>query len=102
MLHFKLILSLFIFSFCCSFEAQAQITPAKPAKTWQSNGLSTTPAVKTPDNIDLGNAQRIETIAKMEKDEIETNELAISGDGRLSKMEDAVLKSIRTLKESIK
>ena len=95
-------MSLFIFSFCCSFEAQAQITPANPAKTWQSNGLSTAPAVKTPDNIDLGNAQRIETIAKMEKDETETNELAISGDGRLSKMEDAVLNRIRTLKESLK
>lgn len=64
--------------------------------------MSTAPAVKTPDNIDLGNAQRIETIAKMEKDETETNELAISGDGRLSKMEDAVLNRIRTLKESLK
>ena len=64
--------------------------------------MSTAPAVKTPDNIDLGNAQRIETIAKMEKDETETNELSISGDGRLSKMEDAVLNRIRTLKESLK
>jgi len=83
-------------------NAEAQITPAKPAKTWESNGLSTAPVAKTPQNIDLGQGQRLETIAKMEKEEKELNELAITGDGRLSKSENAVLNNIRTLKESIK
>jgi hypothetical protein len=102
MQHIKLFLSLFIFSLLCSIDASAQITPAKATKTWESNGLSTAPAAKTPDNIDLGNKQREETIKKMEKEETETNEIAISGDGRLSKIEDAILNRIRSLKESLK
>ena len=85
-----------------SFSANAQINQSKPAKTWESNGLGTAPVSKNPQNIDLGQGQRQETIAKMEKDEKELNELAISGDGRLSKTENAVLNNIRSLKESLK
>jgi hypothetical protein len=44
----------------------------------------------------------METIAKMEKDEKDLNELAMVGDGKLSKSENAVLNNIRTLKESLK
>lgn len=85
-----------------TISANAQINQTKAAKTWESNGLGTTPVSKNPQNIDLGQGQRQETIAKMEKDEKDLNELAIVGDGKLSKSENAVLNNIRTLKESLK
>jgi hypothetical protein len=85
-----------------SISANAQINESKPAKTLESNGLSATPASKNQQNIDLGQGQRLETIAKMEKDEKDLNELAKVGDGKLSKSENAVLNNIRTLKESLK
>jgi hypothetical protein len=98
----KIILTFLVLALFNTFELSAQISPAKSTKTWESNGLSTAPAVKTPENIDLGLSQRKETVAKMEKDEKELNDLAISGDGRLSKNEDVILNQIRTLRESIK
>jgi hypothetical protein len=85
-----------------SISANAQINKTKAAKTWESNGLSATPASKNLQNIDLGQGQRLETIAKMEKDEKDLNEQAMVGDGKLSKSENAVLNNIRTLKEPLK
>ena len=93
---------LFIVLLSTTYAAKAQINPTKAAKSWESNGISTAPAPKSQQNIDLGQGQRMETIAKMEKQEKDFSDLAISGDGRISKSENAVINNIRTLKESIK
>ena len=102
MQHLKIIFSLSVIFILTILNSDAQINQDKPVKTWNSNGLNASPAAKVPTNVDLGQNQRTETIAKMEKQEKEVNELAILGDGRISKIEEVILNQIRTLKESIK
>ena len=102
MQYYKIIFSILATSLLSVLNADAQINPVvKPTKTWESNGLSSTPAPKS-NSINLGQDQKLETVAKMEKQEKETNELAIAGDGRVSKTEDAILNQMRTLKNAIK
>jgi hypothetical protein len=102
MQHLKIIFSLSVIFILTILNSDAQINQDKTVKTWNSNGLNASPAAKVPANVDLGQNQRTETIAKMEKQEKEVNELAILGDGRISKIEEVILNQIRTLKESIK
>jgi uncharacterized protein YfaP (DUF2135 family) len=74
MQHLKIIFSLSVIFILTILNSDAQINQDKPVKTWNSNGLNASPAAKVPANVDLGQTQRTETIAKMEKQEKEKQE----------------------------
>ncbi len=62
---------------------------------------ATKPFVKKDLTQQIGNPERKETLAQLEKQEKELNDMALMGDGRSSKEETAIINNSKMIHETI-